>query len=312
VSGAVSEGRGVRTPEFNIAQVDVTMPGRERDVMRRWIQAVAIAVPLVMAAQVAWSVPAEIDQVNLFGGGFTRWDPENDDSGCESDTGYSSVSDGEILSPTVERDDAYDGGLVLVVGSETFADPDDVGDVSVRNNSLAVGPATLEGLRVSRTDRALATSPTLRSLIKLRNPGPAQTWDIIWDSNLGSDGGEEVRATSNGDTTYQLGDRWVVSSDDATEPSDPVLTHVLFGKSNPREKTVEIIEPPEGTGCFTVRFSVRVPADSTRYLLFFTEMTKTHGGAENKAGKFNDRNLNDKLLKAIKAKVRNRVLNWDL
>jgi hypothetical protein len=280
--------------------------------MRRWIQAAGIAVPLLLSAQVAWSVPAEIDQVNLFGGGFTRWDPENEDGACESGTGYSPVSDGEILSPTVERDDAYDGGLVLVVGSGTFADPDDVGDVSVKNNSLSVGPATLEDLRVSRTDRALATSPTLRSLIKLRNPGPAQTWDILWDSNLGSDGSEEVRASSNGDTIYQLGDRWVVSSDDPTELSDPALTHVLFGKSNPREKTVEIINAPDGSGCFTVGFSVRVPADSTRYLLFFTEMNKTNGGAENKAGKYNDRNLNDKLLKAIKGKVRNRVLNWDL
>lgn len=281
--------------------------------MSRWILAVAVAVPLIMAAQVAWAVPAEIEEVNLFGGGFTRWDAEEDTSGCESGSGYSPVDDGEIISPTVERDDAYDGGLLLMVGTETFADPDDVGDVSVKNSSLSVGPTLLEDLRVSRTDRALSTSPTLRSLIKLRNPGPTGTWDIIWDSNLGSDSSEEVRASSNGDTTYQLGDRWVVSSDDATEPGDPVLTHVLFGKSNPREKTVEIIEPPDNSGCFTVLLEdVRVPADSTRYLLFFTEMNKTNGGAENKAGKFNDRNLNDQLLKAMRSKVRNQVLNWDL
>jgi hypothetical protein len=75
---------------------------------------------------------------------------------------------------------------------------------------------------------------------------------------------------------------------------------------------VEIINAPDGTACFTVGFSARVPADSTRYLLFFTEMNRTNGGAENKASKYNDRNLNDELLKAIKGKVRNRVLNWDL
>ena len=281
--------------------------------MRRWIQASAIALPLLMAGQVGWAVPVEIEEVTLFGGGSTQWDAEEDASGCESDTGYSPVNDGEITSQTASLEDAYDGGLLLVVGSETFADPDDVGDVSVKNNSLTVGPATLEGLRVTRKDRALSTSPTLRSLIKLRNPGAAATLDIVWDSNLGSDGGEDVRASSSGDTTYEPSDRWVVSSDDPMEPDDPVLTHVLFGKSNPREKTVEIVNAPDGSGCFTVRLdSVRVPAESTRYLLFFTEMNRTNGGAENKAAKFNDRNLNDKLLKAMRTKVRNRVLNWDL
>lgn len=280
--------------------------------MRKCIQAVAIVVPLLLAAQVAWGAPALIEDVVLIGGGFTQWDPEPQTSACESDTGYSPVDDGEIDDGVDEQSDGFDGGLMLIVGDETFVDANDVGNV--KGQAMTVGPDTLEGLQVSRTDAALPSSPTMRSLIRLRNTGgAAKTRDIIWDSNLGSDSSEEVRASSNGDTTYQLGDRWVVSSDDATEPGDPVLTHVLFGKSNPREKTVEIIEPPDNSGCFTVLLEdVRVPADSTRYLLFFTEMNKTNGGAENKAGKFNDRNLNDQLLKAMRSKVRNQVLNWDL
>jgi hypothetical protein len=280
--------------------------------MRKWIQAVGIAVPLLVSAQVVWAIPVNVNMVILQGARLTAWDTSNDASGCESDSGYSPVQDGTIGAGDDEQSDAYDGGLVLMVGDETFVDADGIGDYGTKKQSLKVGPDTLEGLKVTRTDRALATSPTLRSLIKLRNPGPAQTWEIMWDSNLGSDGDEEVRASSDGDTTYELGDRWVVSSDHATEPSDPVLTHVLFGKSDPREKTAEIIEPPDGTGCFTVRFSVRVPADSTRYLLLFTEMNTNNQGAENKAGKFNDKNLNDKLLKNISTQVRNQVLNWDL
>jgi hypothetical protein len=88
--------------------------------------------------------------------------------------GRSSAGGADVL------DDAYDGGLLLIVGTETFQDPDDMEDFAPKNQSLSVGPETLEGLGVSRTDRAMATSTALRSLIKLRNPGPAQTWDIIW------------------------------------------------------------------------------------------------------------------------------------
>jgi hypothetical protein len=279
--------------------------------MRKWIQAVTIAVPLIMAAQVAWAVPAEIDEVTLVGDRFTLWDPENHTSACESDTGYSAVDDGEILGGAVERDDAYDAGLMLIVGAETFQDSNDFGNLVTEKQSLKVGPEPLAGLQVSRTDRAL-TSPALRSLIKLRNNGASTTVDIVWDSNLGSDSSEEVRASSNGDTTHQLRDRWVISSDDETEPEDPVLTHVLFGKSNPREKTAEIIEAPDGTGCFTVGFSVRVPGNSIRYLLLFTEMNRTNAGAANKAGKYDDANLNRNLLAGLRPSVRNRILNWDL
>jgi hypothetical protein len=281
--------------------------------MRKWIQAVAIAVPLLMAAQVAWSIPAEIEEVTLFGAGFTQWDPD-ENSGCEASTGYTPADDGVIDDGTTEDSDAFDGGLLLVVGTETFEDANGVGNLV--GQSLSVGPDSLEGLQVSRTDRALGSSPTLRTLIRLRNTGAAKTRDIVWDSDLGSDGqaGEGVRDSSNNDTTFQLGDRWVVSSDTATDPpDDPALTHVLFGRSNPREKTVEVINEPEsGSGCFSVRFSVRVPGHSTRYLLFFTEMNRTNAGASNKAGKFNDRNLNRKLLSGLSPSVRNQILNWDL
>jgi hypothetical protein len=264
----------------------------------------------LLAAQAAWAVPVgNFVDVVLYGGGFTQWDVDRNSS-CESGTAYTPVSDGEIDDSITEQNDAYDGGLILTVGAEDFDDPNEVGNLS--GQSLSVGPATLEGLVVSRTDAALGSSPTLRSLIRLRNTGGPKTRDIVWSSDLGSDGAEEVRDSSNGNTIYQLGDRWVISSDDDTTPGDPVLTHVLFGRSNPREKVVEIIDAPDGTGCFTVRFRVRVPRNGTRYLLFFTEMNRTNGGAETRAGKYNDPNLGPKLLKGIGPSVRNRILNWDL
>jgi hypothetical protein len=272
---------------------------------------IALGLAVLMAAQVTWAAPVHVDDVVLFGGGFTQWDAEDGVSACVGVGTDTPVEGGEIDDGVSVDADAFDTGLVLQVGTTPFNDPDNIGNLV--GQSLSLGPVSMEGLQVSRTDTAIGSSPTLRTLIKLRNNGAAKTRDVVWDSDLGSDLDTGVRATSSGDATYQLGDRWLVSSDFATDPpGDAAVTHVVFGRSNPREKVVEILFNPNTAGCFVVRFSASVRANSTRYLLFFTEMNRTNAGAAVRAGKFNDPNLNSKLLKGISAGVRNQVLNWDL
>jgi hypothetical protein len=167
---------------------------------------------------------------------------------------------------------------------------------------------------VSRVETALASSPTLRSLIVIRNgSGQGKTRDFVWDSDLGSDGDTTVLGTSSGDTTFTTADRWAASSDDATTPGDPPLVHALYGRGQVREKVVEVVEPlAAGEACVTVRFSVRVPGNSTRYLLFFSEQWDTNARALAGANKYNDPNLSRRLLKGISNQVRNRILNWNL
>lgn len=256
----------------------------------------------------------------LIGAKHSRWgDVSNDADGCESDQpGYTPVEDGEMGTSDI-LEDAYDGGLLLMVGpptanpddASTFVDGDDVGDKS--GEQLKVGPDSTGGLLVTRWDRALSKSPTLRSLISLRNPsGSARTRDIYWDSDMGSDGETEIRRTSNGSASLVNASRWVVTSDDATTVDDPVLTHVLWGK-RARVKTAEIHNNPGGgSDCITTRMRVRIPAKSTVYLLFFTEMNRSHSAAFTSAKKFNTRILNSALLSGIKPGVRSKVVNWDL
>ena len=269
------------------------------------------AAAIVLASGLVAAKPVSLEYQVLNGGRLSSWDSDNDDGGCEL-SGYAGVSDGWIGPEGDDlMDDAFDGGAVFGIEGVGYSDPDGIGNKV--GDSLASGPRTMSGLRVSRVDRALPKSPTLRTLMTLRNNGNTpQTVEITWDANLGSDGSEEVRRSASGDAVYALGDRWVISSDDPTTPGDPVLTHVLFGKGKVRSKTTEIVNQPEGTGCFTVRSMVRVPRKQTRYLLFFIEMNRTHNASFNSARKFNKRGLNKSLLRGIRPAIRGDILNWKL
>ncbi|HEX6207609.1 MAG TPA: hypothetical protein VF058_04535 [Actinomycetota bacterium] len=290
---------------------------------RRVATIVAITAALMMLGQTAQTVPVSLDGSNsevwLFGAGHTRWDVDNNAFACEADLpGYAPVDDGEIGLGT-GRTDAFDGGLLLMVGpptgqpddATTFHDSDSI--VDKVGEQVKAGPELLEGLRVTRLDRVLPKTPTMRTLVALRNTtGSAKARDIYLDSDLGSDSNTEIRGSSNGSATLLATTRWAVTSDSATDPGDPVVTHVLWGKKAPR-RTTEVLESPSGANtCMVIRMRIRVPRKSVRYLLFFAEMTPTNIAGVNGAGKFNKRKLNKALLAGIGKKVRGRILNWKL
>jgi hypothetical protein len=246
-----------------------------------------------------------IDDAAMDGAGPTFWDGNTSD-GCDF-SGFTPVEDGNWKS----RDDAFDGGLVAAVDGIAFADPNDYAPYP-NGNTWATGPDLLNTTRVIRSDRALQTSPTMQSLIMLKNTdgSTGETIDFAWDSNLGSDGSESVQATSSGDTTYLRGDRWVVSSDPTQ--TDPVLSFVLFGK-HAANKTASITHAPGDTfGCMTVHFSIHLGPGATKYLLFFTEMNGSNSRAKKSAVKFNSVAAGSPLLKGISTKVQHAIANWDL
>jgi hypothetical protein len=250
-------------------------------------------------------------------GGTANWDPTTGTDACRSANAYSPVDDGNITSPR-SASDAFDDGLVVFVGTKfglaAFDQPNNKGDL--KGQTLKVGPQFAGPLVVSRTDSGLPGSPTLRDLVTLRNPNPKPfKGSLVVDTNLGSDTSTVVVGTSSGDTTVTTADRWTVTADSPTAPSDPPVTLVYYGKGKVLAKPIKLMKIP-GSGkskdCATTRFNLSLPAHSTRYMLFFAEMHSDNPSALSSAKKFNKKHLSSALLKGISRKDQKDVLNWDL
>jgi hypothetical protein len=264
---------------------------------------------MILTAGVASGVPID---VTLTGGGPTEWDAQNRTSSeclspfLDARNGFTPVAggshDGNI--------DGFDIGLQSLVNGVTFRDGDGNGQLS--GEQLTVGPTPTAGFVITRKERALQGSPTLRSLIRIQNGrDTARVARLIWDSGLGSDGFETTRGSSDGDSSFELNDRWVVSSDHSAVPDDPPLVFALWGPGA-SVRTRRILWAPQ-SGCLTVAMRMRVPAHSTRYLLFFTEMTDdSNATALASAEKFDDPGPASPLFNAIAPRVRDRIRNWEL
>ena len=137
------------------------------------------------AAQAATTVP--LDSQELTGASAT-WDvssPYDYGSGgapCTSSTGgYTPVEDGSFAGASTYSD-AFDAGLYLNVNGSIFDDADGNGRLS--GQQLTAGPTNMSGLQVTRIERALSTSPTLRSLVRFKN-GSAKRSEGIGIDGLG-------------------------------------------------------------------------------------------------------------------------------
>lgn len=275
----------------------------------RRVAAMMLASVMVLAGVTSGSAKTlDLDEgFTLVGPGPTYWDFLNS-SGCDTGTGFTPVDDGSFE----DQSDAFDGGLVVAVDGTTFADGDGIVNLAGDGRTVRAQGTRVDGIQVSRVETVLDTSPTLRSVIRLRNTtGEAKRVTVMWDSNLGSDGDEEVRGSSSGDpNTFNLNDRWVISSDSASDPSDPVLTFALFGKGA-LVQTDDIVSV-FGDGCFTVEYRVKVPPNSKRFLILFTRMNGTNVRAISTASDFDGVSAGDALLAGVPARVTSRTVNWNL
>jgi len=272
--------------------------------------AIAATVALIPASPVTAGtrsiVPA--DGVVLEGAAST-WDADLDSLACDQ-TGFTPVGDGTFKA----KDDAFDNGLVMGVDGTGFDDADGtIPGGPLAKETIATSTNDFAPVQVHRWDRVLPKSDTLRTFVAFKNTaGTAQALTIEWDSDLGSDSSTEVRGSSSGDSLYQKGDRWAVSSDDPTNPGDPVVTFVLFGKGA-NEKTATVVQ---GLGalqtCFTIDFDISVPAGATRYLMFFTELHGKNGAAVTAARKFDNVGPASPLLVGITNAAKPKILNWNI
>jgi hypothetical protein len=277
----------------------------------------ALVAVFALTMQSAWAATVPINEAVLQAGQTTVWEPYTEGTPCGgpgSGDAYIPVEDGVYGGGGQDSDfksDAFDYGLMVQIGATPFADADDNG--STGPNSFTVGPRNVEDLRITTTATGLVSSRTLRYLVSLRNPSGSPISRVFTlDSDLGSDIQTNPRESSSGDDSFTETDRWVVTSDNATAPSDPPVTHVLFGK-RAREKVTDVVEnATAGNNCLTVEYELRIPRRSTRYMLFFAEMADSNEAAIASAAKFNKRELNRKLLTGLSASVRANVLNFDL
>jgi hypothetical protein len=199
------------------------------------------------------------------------------------------------------------------LGGQIFGDPDGNGDL--RGNSFSVGPASTGGLKVSQTETALQTSPTLRMVYKFKNPtGHKVKKTIALETNLGSDDDTTVDASSNGNKSWTTGDRWLVTHEEPFDAdADPVVAQVWYGK-RAAEPVVQV-EHSDGdrADCFLSKFRIALKGHKTRYLMFFAQMNPVSvANAVQKVEKFDDRDLSGKLLDGLSGKVQRKILNWDL
>lgn len=248
---------------------------------------------------------------NLTGGGAS-WNVNND--AASSGFGASPcVADPHSYSPAVDassgaQPDAFDGGLMEIVAGTTFKDPDAMGTQS--GQTLTVGPKKIAGLKVFQTDAALSGSPTLRLLLGFTNPSRAAiSTNVVVDSKLGDGTSEGIDDSSTGDTTLSSADRWVITYD--TVGSDPAVTEAFAGKGA-GTKLAAIVKQPADDGCITVRYHMKIPARSTRYLLLFAQVHLMTSDAEADAAAFDSVNSSSTLVAGIGAHVRAKILNWKL
>jgi hypothetical protein len=148
---------------------------------------VALTTALASIATVAMAVSTAIDDVDLTGADAT-WDAANsydygdDGAPCTSSSGGFSPADDVALG---SQDDAFDGGLFLNVDGKVFNDGDENGDLRNSIQQLTVGPTKMSRLQVTRIERALQETPTLRTLVRLENPTSNDiSVPIAWDSAM--------------------------------------------------------------------------------------------------------------------------------
>lgn len=271
-----------------------------------------VAVPIALAAQ------EPITNVELEAGGTASFDPENDEPGNDdcltadiaNEDAYTPVDDGF----TDNDSDAFDSGLLLLVKGQTFVDADDNGNVV--GEQIKVGPSTLAGLKITRTDRALPTSPTMRSLISLKNPkNKAKRVSLAIENDYGADDTEVVRGSAKAPNLfYSKQDNWVVVADSIDAPSDAVVTQAFFGKGAKESVTQVTNGFPNADSCLNVKYSVKVPGKSKRHLMLFTQIHDADDVdlARLRAKAFGKNKLGNKFLAGLNKGTRAKILNWDL
>lgn len=246
--------------------------------------------------------------------------------GTDSGTAFAGTCDGSAgmsISEATSANgatDAFDNAWMLFVDDVIFAAP---ANVDLSGETFTAGPVVLSGLNVSRQILFSASVQAARILAIFENPtNSAITVDVDVPINLGSDADTLVELTSTNDTVFDETDRWIITSDNNVGLK-AVNTTVIYGPDNPEATPLAVTSTvcidgaaqPAGIG---FSFTITIPANNTRSLMFFAGLGDIEGinntitGAIANAAMFNSNDTIDtRLLNGLTTSERLEILNWD-
>lgn len=188
---------------------------------------------------------------------------------------------------TATQTDAYDGFFLMAVNGTQYRDPDGV--FATTATSVSGSPTTIAGLTVSGDYQFFTTAPVVRAIYTYTNPTAAPiTVTVAMGYNVGSDGSTIVQATADGDLLVETNDAWQVSSE-GNPSTDPVVTLSRFGAGGAlgvTSSTVVIATTPAEEDQID-NYTLTVPANATRRLMFFSRVDATIAAATAAAPTFN-------------------------
>jgi hypothetical protein len=203
----------------------------------------SVMLALLVAAAPAWAV------IELFTEGGYEFDIQDTYSG--------NVSDG--------TSDAYDGCYSLNINDTSYTAGGVAGVLDGRHVTLAT--VTLDThFEVTRYAYVPETGGDyIRYYDLIENTsGSAETLNVRYECNFGSDSSTTVWGTHSGDTTVDIDDYWF-GTDDSDGSGDPSLAHAYFGDGAIYTPDSQAI----GSGDSDVTFSLTLgPGEQVGFLVF--------------------------------------------
>ncbi|MEM7244634.1 MAG: hypothetical protein AAF533_04790 [Acidobacteriota bacterium] len=210
--------------------------------------------------------------------------------------------------------DAFDNAYHVFVDGIGYEPPSTSNTACTYDCEMQV----LSDLGVTVSATASSTHAVLRLLYRFSNTTGADidaTVEI--PRNWGSDITTTIAATSSGDTTLDLDDRWIVTHD-LLGPGDVINISVAVGPGSPM--VMPSVSTPSVFTCvgeegWNTSFDIEVPAGESRSLLLFHGLGDLTGGnaipdAVAAAAGFDDIELFGDLLSGLTDADLAEVLNW--
>jgi hypothetical protein len=271
--------------------------------------------------------------------GFATWFTNNGlgTTGGATGTADGSPGFGLILAGNYGHSSSVNAGGVLFVNGKAYASS---GDVDVTAGFFAQNPSgeyvpsaspyqdifvnpkpsVLSGLTVSAQYRIGGSQPLMRSYFTFTNPTNQDiTVPISWATNFAYNEKTQLKNTQSGDKVLGINDGWAVFDDDNESYGGAAVGELFYGPGKPSvtsDSVSQTVFTSQGNQGVLANYTITVPANSTRALMFFTANTGSSAPGNDTAtpaiayASNADPATND-MLDDLTPVQRAQILNWD-
>ncbi|MGH8481658.1 MAG: hypothetical protein ACRES8_04275 [Nevskiaceae bacterium] len=231
-------------------------------------------------------------------------------------------AEAELTVGTVVHGDWIDAAFAVTVDGVMFLNPD--GTVDLTDNTVTTDTATVSGVDV-KVEMAFSMGRigVVRILYSFTNDTASPvTKSIAIGGNIGSDSSTTAQWSADGDATIETTDGWYISSDNTVvggdTANDPLFTLARF---EPGADVIPVATSIPGTtdgmgftDNFVETFDLDIPANSTRRILIFGEMSHTLTEAKAAAASFNNKGAmaDAGLLNGLTSTERGQIVNFNV